>query len=118
MYQTKKSSTNQLNKQAALYDCPVTFTLDKIGGRWKALILYQLIEGPLRYSALKKAMPTVTEKMLIQKLKELEADKLIVREAKAIVPPVVTYRLSKKGQALQPTMQAMANWGLLFMKKK
>ena len=118
MYQTKKSSTNQLNKQAALYDFPVTFTLDKMGGRWKALILYQLMGGALRYNAIKKAMPAVTEKMLIQKLKELEVDKLIIREAKAIVPPVVTYRLSKKGQALQQTMQAMANWGLLFMNKK
>lgn len=118
MYTAKKNSTQQLNRQAAVYQCPVTFTLDQIGGRWKALILYQLINGPLRYSGIKKAVPAVTEKMLVQKLKELEADKLIIRKAKAVVPPVVTYRLSKKGLALRSTMEAMANWGFLFMNRK
>lgn len=114
MYAVKESSTNQANKQAALNSCPVTFTLDRIGGRWKVLILYNLNDGPLRYGELRRAMPVITEKMLIQQLKELESDKLVVREVKAVVPPNVTYRLTEAGLALKPVLEAMANWGLNY----
>ncbi|GAA4466379.1 hypothetical protein GCM10023093_20440 [Nemorincola caseinilytica] len=114
MYSVKTSSTNQANKQGELSKCPVTFTLDRIGGRWKALILYNLTGGPLRYGALKKAMPAITEKMLIQQLKELEADALVRREVKPVVPPHVTYSLTTAGMDLAPVMQAMAAWGLKY----
>lgn len=114
MYSVKESSTNQANKQAALSKCPVTFTLDRIGGRWKALILYHLIAGPQRYGALRKLLPVITEKMLIQQLKELEADKLVNRDVKPVVPPHVTYSLTPAGSELAPVMQAMAKWGLKF----
>jgi len=114
MYEIKESSTNQANKESAINKCPVTFTLDKIGGRWKALLIYQLINGPQRYGALKRALPAITEKMLIQQLKELEADNLVNREVKPVVPPHVTYRLTESGQALAPVLQAMAEWGKEF----
>ncbi len=114
MYAIKESSTNQLNKNIAINKCPVTFTLSKIGGRWKALILYHLIGGTRRYGELKKALPAITEKMLIQSLKELEMDQLVHREVKPVVPPHVSYNLTEAGQALQPVLTAMAAWGIEF----
>ncbi len=117
MYSAKETSTNQLNMAIAINKCPVTFTLDKIGGRWKALIIYHLLNGQKRYGELKKALPAVTEKMLIQSLKELEADHIVNREVKPVVPPHVTYRLSEAGKALGPALQAMAVWGLEHSKE-
>ncbi len=114
MYVVKETSTNQLNKQAALSKCPVTYTLERIGGRWKALILYHLSSKPLRYGELKRALPAITEKMLIQQLKELETDKLLTRVAQPVVPPHVTYSLTDAGAALSPVLKAMAAWGLSY----
>ena len=114
MYTAKESSTNMQNKQMLLDKCPVTYTLERIGGRWKALILYHLSNKALRYGELKRALPTITEKMLIQQLKELEADKLLLRDVKPLVPPHVTYSLTDAGMALKPVLQAMAKWGLMY----
>lgn len=114
MYEVKESSTNQLNIQTALSQCPVTYTLHKIGGRWKPLILYHLGSGPMRYGELKKAIPAITEKMLIQHLKQLETDKLVIRVAMPVVPPHVTYSLTDMGKALKPALDAMAQWGLCY----
>lgn len=108
----KESSTQQQNKQLALDACPVTYTLLKIGGRWKPLILYQLMGGIKRYGEIRKAIPGITEKMLIQHLRELEADGLIKRDVKPIVPPHVEYCLSDDGLTLTPILNAMAHWGL------
>ncbi|WP_406843708.1 winged helix-turn-helix transcriptional regulator [Flavobacterium soyae] len=106
----KVSSTIQENKQYALEKCPVTFVMEKIGGYWKPIILWHLSEGNKRYSELKRAIPAVTEKVLIQHLKQLEADGLVIREAKPVVPPFVTYRLSNAGEGLLPVIEAMAAW--------
>jgi DNA-binding HxlR family transcriptional regulator len=99
MYAVKETSTNQLNKSVAIEICPVSYTLSKIGGRWKPLIIYQLSNGPMRYGVLKKALPSITEKMLIQNLRELEIDNLVTREVKPVIPPHITYALSKGGGA-------------------
>lgn len=107
----KESSTNQENKKLILNYCPVTFTIEKIGGRWKPLILYNLREGLQRYGQLKKAIPGITEKMLVQHLRELEADNLIKRDVKPIVPPHVEYSLTAKGISLVPLLNEMAEWG-------
>ncbi|MXN91178.1 transcriptional regulator [Flavobacterium sp. Sd200] len=106
----KETSTIQENKQYALEQCPVTYVMEKIGGYWKPIIIYHLSQGDKRYSELKRAIPAVTEKMLIQHLKQLEADGLVIREAKPVVPPFVTYRLSTSGKGLMPVIDAMANW--------
>jgi DNA-binding HxlR family transcriptional regulator len=108
----KENSTQQLNKQNALNSCPVTFTLEKIGGRWKPLILYQLMGGIKRYGEIRKAIPGITEKMLIQHLRALEADGLVNRDVKPVVPPHVEYGLSEEGLTLTPILNAMAHWGL------
>jgi len=114
----KESSTIQENKQLALKQCPVIYVMDKIGGYWKPSILFHLLKGSRRYSELRKAIPSVTEKMLIQTLKQLEADGLIIREAKPVVPPYVIYSLSVSGESLRPVLHAMATWGLEDIKKK
>jgi DNA-binding HxlR family transcriptional regulator len=108
----KESSTQQLNKQLLQNACPVTYTLEKIGGKWKPLILYQLMAGARRYGQIRKAVPGITEKMLIQHLRELETDGLVLRDVKPVVPPHVEYRLSADGNTLTPILNAMAEWGL------
>lgn len=108
----KTSSTNQLNKRSIVTKCPVTFTLHKIGGRWKPLIINRLLTGTKRYGEIKKAIPGITEKMLIQSLKELEADEIIIREAKPVVPPHVEYSLSGAGEELRPVLLSMIQWAL------
>ena len=110
MTKVKANSTNQLNKSETLNVCPVTYTLGKIGGRWKPIIIYNLLGGTRRYSELKRLIPAITEKMLIQQLKQLEADKLIERKALPVVPPFVEYRLTASGKALESVLKAMVNW--------
>jgi DNA-binding HxlR family transcriptional regulator len=109
----KESSTNQYNKTVIINKCPVTFTLGKIGGRWKPLILWHLRNlEKLRYNELRKALPEISEKMLIQNLKELEADAIVERFARPVVPPYVEYGLTEKGKNITPILNAMASWGL------
>lgn len=116
MSKVKANSTNQINKKGLLTKCPVTFTLSKIGGRWKPIILWNLNNGGMRYSELKKAIPAITEKMLIQHLKELEQDALLVRKVKATIPPHVEYSLTKSGKEMGPVLSAMAQWGSKYSK--
>ncbi len=110
----KPSSTNQINRKIVSTKCPVTFTLQRMGGRWKPLVINQLISGTKRYNELRKAVPAVTEKMLIQTLKELEADGIIIRKAMQAVPPRVEYSLSDQGRDLRPILFSMVEWGLKY----
>lgn len=112
MTTVKENSTIQANKKAAFEECPVTYVMEKIGGYWKPIILFQLLSGPKRYSDLRKSIPDITEKVLIQQLKQLEADNLLIREAKPVVPPHVTYSLSKAGMGLKPVLYAMSVWAI------
>lgn len=114
MAKIKISSTNHHNKRVIVTTCPLTYTLHKIGGRWKPLILNQLFSGPKRYSELKKSIAAISEKMLIQNLKELEADALVVRKALPVVPPHVEYSLSEKSKELSPVFGAMKKWALKY----
>jgi len=110
----KPASTSQANKRDNATKCPVTFTLNKIGGRWKPVIINRLLSGPKRYGELKREIPAITEKMLIQHLKELEADKLINRVAQPVVPPHVEYSLTAVGQDLSPILVAMKDWAAKY----
>lgn len=118
MYAIKESSTHEENRQTAMNKCPVSYTLERIGGRWKAQILFHLSGGAMRYAELRRAVGSVTEKMLIQQLKELENDKLVIRDVKPVVPPHVTYSLTQAGKELAPVMNAMAQWGLKYREDK
>ena len=110
----KVASTNQANKRENDIQCPVAFTLNKIGGRWKPLIINRLLSGPKRYGELKRAIPAITEKMLIQHLKELEADQLLTRVAHPVVPPHVEYSLTQVGLDLSPILVAMKDWATKY----
>jgi DNA-binding HxlR family transcriptional regulator len=91
--------------------CPVTAALEVIGGKWKPVILYQLRAGPIRFGALRRAVPRATQKMLTQQLRELERDGVIDRTVHAVVPPRVEYSLSKYGETLRPLLLSMCEWG-------
>ena len=99
-------------------NCPVEATLDLIGGKYKALILWQLSEGKLRFSELRKAITNATPKMLTQQLRELESQALIHREVFAVVPPKVEYSLTELGRSLLPILVAMRDWGTDYMRSK
>lgn len=114
----KESSTIQRNKQIATAICPVSYTMGKIGGYWKPIIIYHLAKETKRYSEIKRCIPAITEKVLIQHLKQLESDGLIIRKAKSVVPPFVTYSLSASGKKLLPVIESMAGWGLDDMQKQ
>lgn len=97
------------------YNCPVDATISKIGGKYKAVILFHLKHSTLRYSEIKKKIPTITDKMLAQQLRELESDELIIRTVYPVIPPKTEYSLSELGQTLAPILNAMCDWGEQFM---
>lgn len=98
-----------------LNNCPVEATLNLIGGKYKALILWHLSKGKLRFSQLKQVV-SATPKMLTQQLRELESQKLIRREVFAVVPPKVEYSLTELGKSLMPILVAMRDWGANYMR--
>ncbi|HKK75544.1 MAG TPA: helix-turn-helix domain-containing protein [Saprospiraceae bacterium] len=87
--------------------CPIRTTLELVGGKWKLLILHQLAEEPLRFSQLKRAIPDISEKMLIQELKILVQSRLVHRQDFKQVPPKVQYSLTEKGRHALPLMAEM-----------
>ena len=97
-------------------NCPVGATLHLIGGKYKSLILWHLIDGAMRYGELQKIIPQATPKMLTQQLRELESDKLVRREVFPVVPPKVEYSLTDFGRSLQPILRAMYSWGAAYMR--
>ena len=98
-------------------NCPVATTLELIGGKYKALILWHLAEKKLRFSELKKEIQGATPKMLTQQLRELEANNLIYREVFAVVPPKVEYSLTELGRSLMPILVSMRDWGSSYLRK-
>jgi DNA-binding HxlR family transcriptional regulator len=92
--------------------CPVTRTMRVISGRWKPLILYHLRHGPRRFNELRRLIPSITQRMLTQHLRELQADGVVSRQVFEIVPPRVEYALTDLGRSLMPILSAMADWGM------
>ena len=98
--------------------CPVGITLEMIGGKYKALILWHLSEHTLRFSELRKCIPDATPKMLTQQLRELEARDLVHREVFPVIPPKVEYSLTALGQSVMPVLTAMRDWGAGYLRTK
>jgi DNA-binding HxlR family transcriptional regulator len=97
------------------YFCAVELALRIIGGKWKTIILWHLSpDGGKRYGELKRAIPNVTQKMLTQQLRELEADGMIRRVVHAQVPPKVEYSLTELGNSVLPVLKQLSAWGLRF----
>ena len=112
MAKVKAHSTLQQNRQTSETLCPITYAMNKIGGHWKAIILYYLMAGPKRFSELKKVIPAITEKMLAQHLKELQKDELITKDIQQVKPPIIIYSLTPVGQLLSPVLLGMADWAM------
>ena len=102
-------------KCPSTYRCPVEATLELIGGKYKALILFHLIDETLRFNQLQKLIPQATPKMLTQQLRELEKDGLLSRTVYPVVPPKVEYSLTAFGQSIIPVLNAMCNWGTDYL---
>nr|AYM52865.1 transcriptional regulator protein [Myxococcaceae bacterium MCy9487] len=90
---------------------PAELTLKLIGGRWKLAILCHVFDKPLRLSELHRLMPDVTQKVLIQQLREMETHRLVHREVFRQVPPRVEYQATDLGRSLRPVMANLCDWG-------
>ena len=100
------------------YPCCTSLTMGIIGGKWKTVILFHLMNEKLRYNELRKSMPTVTERTLSLQLKALEEDGLIKRKVYTSKPPLkVEYSLTDFGKTLIPLIQSIADWGNLVVEK-
>jgi len=100
-------------------ECGIEYTLSKMGGKWKPLILWYLAKnGTKRYGEVRRFIPAVTNKMLSQQLKELAADKLIKRKDYKTIPPKVEYSITKEGMTLMPILEHMCAWGFERRDKK
>lgn len=99
-------------KILSLTDTPFGYTLSMIGGKWRLVILYWLVEyETIRFNELQRKIGTITYKTLSMELKAMEADGLIIRKEYPQIPPKVEYSLSEKGHSLLPIMESMCQWG-------
>ena len=99
------------------YNCPVEATVDLIGGKYKAVILWHLMGKTLRYSELHRLVPKATDKMLAQQLRELESNGLISRKVYPVVPPKTEYSLTEFGKTLAPILDELCSWGTEYLQK-
>ena len=91
--------------------CSVEASIDVFGGKWKSIILFHLLEGPIRFNELQRRVNGVTQRMLTKQLRDLEDSGLVHREVYPEVPPKVEYSLTKKGLTLEPILHSLRKWG-------
>jgi DNA-binding HxlR family transcriptional regulator len=104
-------------KKRQVYSCGLEAALDVIGGKWKVLILWPLTPGPRRFGELKRLVPGISEKMLIQQLREMEADGIVARKVFYEIPPRVQYSLTPFGVSLTQALTPLCEWGTTHMKR-
>ncbi|MBA2412319.1 MAG: helix-turn-helix transcriptional regulator [Burkholderiaceae bacterium] len=92
-------------------DCPVRPALKVIGGKWKPVVIHELIDGKKRFGELRRLLPDATQKMLTQQLRELERDGIVARKIYHQVPPKVEYSLTTYGETLRPVLRELCKWG-------
>ena len=95
--------------------CPVEATLQFIDGKWKGVILFHLLSGPLRFNELRRKLPNITQRTLTNQLRELEQDGIVRRKIYAVIPPKVEYSLTVWGLTLRPVIRALKTWGDDFL---
>lgn len=98
-------------KSAKKINCPVTASIELIGGKWKTIILYSLLSGTRRFGEIAVRIPDISRKVLTEQLKELESDGLILREQYKEIPPRVEYSLTDLGKSLSPVFRELEIWG-------
>ena len=104
-------------KKAPDYHCPVEATLDVIGGKWKAVILFWLRDDVCRFGELRRKIPDISERMLTQQLRELEDHGIVRRKVYPVVPPKVEYSLTAYGRTLRPITDLMCEWGKTHLRR-
>jgi DNA-binding HxlR family transcriptional regulator len=109
--------TKPIKENENINKCPVETSLDILAGKWKILILWYLRSETKRFSELQKLLPRTTQKMLIQKLRELEEDGIVHREVYPVVPPKVEYSLTEYGKTLKPILKQLYLWGDIHKEK-
>jgi DNA-binding HxlR family transcriptional regulator len=106
------------NKDFNPGNCGVTHFLNRIGGKWKVLILYAVSKNCNRFSKLQKTIPQISKQMLVNQLRELEEDQILERIIYAEIPPRVEYKITKYGESLMPVIAVIQEWGLKDLKNK
>ncbi|WP_210245289.1 winged helix-turn-helix transcriptional regulator [Martelella alba] len=92
-------------------NCAVESALEVIGGKWKGVILFHLLDGAMRFSEIRRAVGSITQRTLTKQLRELEADGVLTRTVYPVVPPHVEYCLTEKGYALRTVLVTLRDWG-------
>lgn len=120
LYDFKEKQKKNMNKSinTEFEKCPVETSIDVLAGKWKILILWYLLSETKRFNELEKLLPRTTQKMLIQKLRELEKDGVVHREVYPVVPPKVEYSLTSYGQSLKPILKTLYLWGKIHKERK
>ena len=101
-------------KAELLPDCPVATTVQLIGNKWKLLIIRNLLARPWRFNELQKSLDGISQKVLTDSLRSMEADGIITRTVYAEVPPRVEYALSDLGESMRPILDSMREWGTAY----
>lgn len=96
-------------------DCPVATTVQLIDGKWKLLILRDLLSGKKRYGELHKSIPNISQKMLTSSLKSMVEDGIVDRKSYAEIPPKVEYSLTALGKTMKPIIKSLEEWGLMYI---
>ena len=100
--------------KAELPECPVATTVSLIGSKWKLLIMRNLLARPWRFNELQKSLEGISQKVLTDSLRSMEADGIITRTVFPEVPPRVEYALSELGESMRPIIKSMEKWGLEY----
>ena len=112
------STDGKKSKQARLAgECPIRATVDVIGGRWKPMLLFYLLEGEKRFSEFRREIPEINQRMLTLQLRELEQHGIVHRKVFAEVPPKVIYSLTDLGKTLGPALRALESWGSRHLRR-
>ena len=105
-----------MKTKAELPACPVATTVSLIGSKWKLLIIRNLLARPWRFNELQRSLEGISQKVLTESLRSMEADGIVVRTSYAEVPPRVQYSLSELGESMRPIIDAMESWGTAYQK--
>ncbi|MEQ9442238.1 MAG: helix-turn-helix domain-containing protein [Cyclobacteriaceae bacterium] len=115
----EECSGDYVKLKGKTYPCTVSLTMDLVGGKWKAVILYHLKDAQKRFSELRKEMPAITEMTLSLQLKQLQKDGLVLRKVYGKKPPVkVIYGLTDFGKSFTPVLEAITKWGNQVVSEK
>ncbi|MCV9941244.1 helix-turn-helix transcriptional regulator [Boseaceae bacterium BT-24-1] len=104
-------TVRQARRKATRTGCAVEATLSVMGGIWKPVLMFHLLEGRLRFNALCRLVPNATPRMVTIQLRELEADGIVRRTVYPEVPPRVEYELTDFGRTLEPVLISLRDWG-------